>query len=111
MRELTLPNSLYLKKAKKMSRTALESSLERWKRALVISIVLGGFFGVVGMTLGMMSLLEMLGAYRFLDSLGTAFLVIAFPLVVFAAHCLDKAHEIEKVVATEYCRRTGIVDR
>ena len=108
MRELTLPNSLYLKKAKEMSRTTLELRLERWKRALIISIVLGGFFGIVGTMLGMLSLLGLLSSYRLLDQLGTAFLVVAFPLIVLAAHCLDKAHEVEKVIRAEYCRQTGI---
>lgn len=108
MRELTLPNSLYLKKAKEISRPALASKLELWKRMLIVSIVLGGFFGIVGTTLGMMSLLGLLGSYRMLDQLGTAFLVVAFPLVVLAAHCLDKGHEVEKAIRVEYFRRTGI---
>ena len=108
MRELTLPNSLYVEK-KKMSRTALNASLDRWKRTLCVSAVLGGIWGVVGMTLGLLSLLGLLKVDGWLDDLGTVSLVVAFPLIILAAHSLDKAYEIDKAMTIEYCRHTGMI--
>ena len=93
-----------------MSRTALEARLERWKFMLLVSSVCGGVCGLVGMTLGLMSLLGLLNGYRLLDDLGTVLLVCAFPLIILAAHCLDKAYEADKAITYEYFRRTGMID-
>ena len=109
MRELTLPNSLYMEE-KKMSRTTLEASLQRWKFMFVASSICGGVCGLLGMTLGLMSLLRLLTSYKILDGLGTALLVVAFPLIVLAAHSLDKAYEADKAITIENCRRTGMTE-
>ena len=110
MRALTLPNTLYTEK-KTMSRTALEASLENWKLTLVVGSVFGGICGLVGMILGLMSLLGFLNNYPLLNGAGTLLLVIAFPLIILAAHSLDKAYEIDKEITIQYCRQTGMTDK
>lgn len=77
---------------------------------LFISAVPGGFCGVAGVTLSTMSLVGLLSTHRRIDHIGTGLLIAAFPLIILAAHCLDKAHEVEKAITIEYCKRTGMTD-
>jgi hypothetical protein len=100
MSSVTLPNSLY-KAKKKVTRKTLQASLERWNVTLVFSSAFGAFCGLLGTILGTLSLFGLLQAYRSIDQLGIALLVAAFPLMVLAAHSLDKAHEIDKTINIE----------
>jgi hypothetical protein len=109
MNSVTLPNSLY-KAKKKVTRKTLQTSLERWNVTFVFSSAFGAFCGFVGTILGTLSLLGLLQAYRSIDQLGTALLVAAFPLLILAAHSLDKAHEIDKAINIEYCSLNGRID-
>ncbi len=93
-----------------MSRTALGTGLRRWKFILLFSSLTGSVCGLVGTTLGVMSLLKLLSDYRLLDDVGTALLVVAFPMLVLAAHSLDKAHEVETTIRMEGCRPTGMIE-
>lgn len=92
-----------------MSRTALETSLGRWKVVLMLSSLFGSICGLMGTTLGVMSLLRLLTDHRLLDIAGTVLLVVAFPLLVLAAHSLDKVSEADKAIRIESCRRTGLM--
>jgi hypothetical protein len=109
MSSVTLPNSLY-KDKKKVTRKALQASIERWNVTLVFSSAFGTFCGLLGTILGTLSLFGLLQAYRSIDQLGIALLVAAFPLLILAAHSLDKAHEIDKAINIEYCRLNGRID-
>lgn len=102
MRTIYLPGIIY--KERKLSERTLETALMRWNWAFVFSAVLGGITGLAGTTIGMLSLLRLLSDHQKNDNFGTVLLVAAFPLLVFAAHCLDKAHETEKAIRKQ---RTG----
>ena len=93
-----------------MSRSALESSFARWKFVLLFSSLSGGICLLIGTTLGSMSLLRLLTNYPQVDNFGTILLACAFPLLILAAHSLDKAHDAETAMRLEYCRRTGMID-
>ncbi|MBK8466840.1 MAG: hypothetical protein IPL32_13505 [Chloracidobacterium sp.] len=79
-----------------MSGTALETTLLRWKMTFVFSSALGGITGLVGTVIGTLSLLRLLSDYHRVENFGTVLLVVAFPLLILAAHSIDKAHEAEK---------------
>lgn len=93
-----------------MSRSALEANFARWKFTLLFSSLLGGICLLVGTTLGLLSLLGLLTNYPMLDNFGTAMLAVGFPLLVLAAHSLDKAHDAETATRIEYCKRTGMIN-
>jgi len=89
---------------RKVSGTALEATLLCWKMTFVFSAALGGITGLVGTVIGTLSLLRLLSDYHQVDNFGTVFLVVAFPLLIFAAHSLDKAHSMERSITSD---RTG----
>lgn len=96
--------------AAKASVSKLAIGLRRWRLILIASAVSGGLSWIGGMAIGLLSLVGELNTHPRIDRFGTVLLVAAFPLIILAAHCLDRAHEVEKAITIEYCRRTGMPD-
>lgn len=104
MRTIYLPKTLYTER--KASGTALEATLLHWKMTFVFSGALGAITGLAGTVIGVLSLLRLLSNYHRVENFGTVLLVVAFPLLILAAHSVDKAHEAEKSITMD---RTGWV--
>jgi hypothetical protein len=106
MKTIILSNSLYMEK--RTAGTALEFDLRKWRSSFVITAMLGGICGLIGLTLSVIHLFGSSGAYHFLDNVGAGFLVVALLLFSFAAHSLDNAHEAETTMRIDRCKRTGM---
>ena len=81
-----------------------------WTAALIISASLGALSGVCGIVIGAASLLGLTHSMKGISSLTTILIVIAFPLLMLAAHCLDRLDDIEHEIRLEYCREHGLTD-
>jgi hypothetical protein len=87
----------------------LEMSLRRWTAGLLISAVLGGLTGLTGLGIGALSILGVAHETSVV-TLGTLSIALSFPLLILAAHCLDKVDACDKAIRLERCRKTGFKD-
>ena len=90
---------------------AAEKSLRRWNAGLFASAVLGAVSGLVGLTIGFLTLIELLVPTHNLYAIGTILIGASFVLFGLAAHCLDRAGAVDKAIRLEYCRQHGLRDR
>lgn len=109
LKVMTLNNVLPYDK-RRGEASALHVTESRWTYCLFISSTLGVGAGLVGMVIGAFSLIGLLDGNRGIQTVGTWLIVAAFPLLILAAHCLDKAREAEKAMRLEHCRRHGLKD-
>src|SRR5215470_9211019 len=61
-----------------------------WVFNLLVSSILAAVTGVFGLAIASASLLHLISSRSVLGITGTALLALTFPLLVFAAHCLDR---------------------
>lgn len=90
--------------------TRMRQSLRRWNAGLFVSAVLGALSGLVGLTIGFLTLLELVVPSTTLYATGTVLIGASFILFGLAAHCLDKADGADKAIRREYCRQHGLKD-
>jgi len=64
-----------------------------WMMSLTLCCLSASIFGLIGLTLALLSLLNMISAAGRGGTLGNVLLAITLPLMVFAAHCLDRIDE------------------
>jgi hypothetical protein len=62
-------------------------------------------FGMLGLTFSLLSSLSMISEAGREGALGSIFLAITFPLLVFAAHCLDRIDEAKREARIASFRR------
>lgn len=76
---------------------SLRRSRQRWLAALFVSSVLGIMAGIFGLII---SSLNLLGGMRGEGSgrLGTWLIAVAFPLVLFSAHCLHRVNKTDAAI-------------
>jgi hypothetical protein len=65
----------------------------RWMTGLLVSSIAAGVTGVFGVALAVLSLIHVISTMGRLGLTGTVLLAATFPLVVFAAHCLDRVDD------------------
>lgn len=104
MKEMILPDNLLTEKTKS-EESAPRKSRKRWLNALFVASILGIVSGCAGLILSGLSLFGFLVNQPVINRLGTWLVVVAFPLMWFAAHCLDKADEAKKAIRREGCER------
>jgi hypothetical protein len=63
---------------------------------LLISSIAAGVTGIFGVALAVLSLIHVIPAMGRLGLTGTFLLALTFPLMVFAAHCLDKVDDANR---------------
>lgn len=90
--------------------TPLQQSLRRWNVGLFVSAVLGAVSGLVGLTIGFLTLLELVVPSTTLYTISTVLIGASFVLFGLAAHCLDRADAADQAVRLEYCRQHGLKD-
>ena len=87
----------------------LSKSRDRWTAVLLSSSVLGLAAGLGGLALSIVSWFFH-DTTKGVSELGTLLVVAFFPLLILAAHSLDKVREAEKALRMEHCRRHGLRD-
>ena len=79
-----------------------------WSAALFLTGSLGIAAGVVGVVIGIEGVAGF--ANDRLAAWGTGLIAAMFPLLMLAAHCMDKIGEANRAIRLEYCRRHGMRD-
>lgn len=73
-----------------------EKSQKRWIWILYISAVSGFIFILTGLYLCGLAYFGAVGQAKTINQIGTWLIFVAFPLIMFSAHCLDKLEAIKK---------------
>jgi hypothetical protein len=91
------------------SMTPAKHKLRRWVEGLFVSAFLGALAGLVGLTIGFLSLTELIVPNTSLYTIGTVLVGASFILFGLAAHCLDKTDAADKEIRREeYSRQQGL---
>lgn len=101
-----MPNNLF--HGQPANEERLARSEKRWGAALFVSAVTGISAGLLGLTLGALSLIGISDIEPHMGHLGTWLVGAFIPLMLFAAHALDKAQEAKKAARLEYCKKHGL---
>jgi len=64
--------------------------------ALLVSSIAAGITGIFGVALAVLSLVHVISATGRPGLTGTFLLALTFPLIVFAAHCLDRVDDANR---------------
>lgn len=107
MRVIVLPNNLF---RENVDEEKLNKTITRWKTVLFISAVSGVFSGVIGLVLSGLTLLGLSDYLRGVGHLGNWMVAAFFPLMILAAHALDKMQAAKKVLRLDKCRKQGLKD-
>jgi len=105
MREVILPEVLILNK---QNVSAFAKSRKRWTSALFVSSIFGIILGFTGFVISGLSLFGFLAEKQNVSRIGTWLIIAVFPLMMFAAHCLDKIGAANKAERIERCKRQGM---
>jgi hypothetical protein len=60
--------------------------------------------GLFGTVFAVVALLDAVPHFGRVSKMADVMLVLTFPILVFAAHCLDKIDEINAAIREHYCR-------
>ena len=71
----------------------LPTRRRRWALGLTVSITAAFLTGLLGLALGAISLLHLIPAESRSSIYGTVLLIVTFPLLILAGHCMDKIDE------------------
>ena len=64
--------------------------------------------GLGGLGIGTASIFHLIDSHSWTALAGTVLLCSAFPLMILAAHCMDKLGEVRKAARIDYCRKNGM---
>jgi hypothetical protein len=104
---IILPNNLF---SEPIDEEGLNKSVARWKAVLFISAACGVFSGVIGLVLSGLTLLGLSDYLSGVGHLGNWMVGAFFPLLILAAHALDKVQDAKKVLRLTSCRKQGFKD-
>lgn len=93
--------------AEQEKETELDNLRSRWIAVLSVSAVLGVAAGLAGLMFSSVTWFFN-DATKGVAELGTILVVAFLPLLMLAAHSLDKIREAEKALRLDYCRRHGL---
>ena len=86
----------------------IRQSIQRWTAGLFVSAVFGAISGLGGLTLGFLTMSELVRPSTNLYTMSTLLIGASFILFGLAAHCLDKRDAADKANRLEYCRQHGL---
>ena len=102
MKEMTLTlNAIPIDKDREIS----AGKKKRWTQILFFTGIGGISVGVCGLLISAMTLLHVIEKKSFADRIGVLLIIVAFPLIMFGAHALDKIRECEKAENKETYRQ------
>lgn len=102
---MVLPNVLPAEDEKTAAATLCRKR-NRWLIGFSVSSIAGVCAGLTGLAISALWALGFLPAAPDPDRLGTWLVAAAFPLLILAAHCLDKTADVEKCIkAISYHRQ------
>ncbi len=100
-----MPNVLPVED-EKTAVSVLSKKRNKWLIGFFVSSITGSCAGPAGLAISVLWALGVLQAAPDLNRLGTWLVAAAFPLLILAAHCLDKAAEVAKrIKAISYRER------
>ena len=99
MKEITIPFEAVSEETKPEI-AAVKNNRQGWIAALVFSSASGVLVGLTGLIISALNFFGAIEKTSLLSRLGTLLIVIAFPLVMFSAHAMDKISEIDKKQAS-----------
>jgi hypothetical protein len=103
MREMVLTH-IQPSKVEETAFLQLCGTHKRWLAAFFVSAISGASFGVFGLIISVLILSGSLNRGTPIDEIGYGSLIAAFPLLLCAAHCLDKAGDAKKALRGELCK-------
>ena len=83
----------------------------RWLAAFFVSAIGGVSFGVFGLVISVLILSGSLNRNTPIDEIGYGLLIAAFPLLLCAAHCLDKVSDAKKAFRKELCKDFDVTEK
>lgn len=95
MKEIISPSVIFSEKNCR-DVSANRKKRSRWFRALYVSSFGGIFVGLTGLLTSGLGLFGVFEKTPIFKLIGTWMIIIAFPMVMFGAHAMDKIAEIEK---------------
>jgi hypothetical protein len=87
---------------------SLEKAHSRWTIGLFLSATIGTLAGLLGLVINGLFLIGVMERTGKISLIATWLIVAAFPLLMLAAHCLDRADAARRSLRLEYCRRHGL---
>ena len=108
MNEMALSNSSVFENEDDEAK--LNNGRNRWTAVLLSSSVLAVLSGLAGITFSTVTWVFQ-DTTKGVSELGTLLTVAFFPLLMIAAHSLDKIRDAEKSLRLEYCRRHPLKDK
>lgn len=92
------------------SRANFKRTRQRWTVVLLASLIAIAIMAAVGLSLSAASVLHLITSGGSLSSIGIGMIALEFPLLIFAAHCLDRIDDAEHVIKmAEYKQKLYVV--
>lgn len=88
-----------------VSENKFRAARRRWLRCLLVSCIAGALTGLLGLLLSAASLLSVIPSRNLLTDVGVSLLVVTFPVLVFAAHCLDRVDDANREIRLDMYRK------
>ena len=83
--------------AERREKRSLQRNRRRWTASLFASAALGLLVGAVGLVISALAFCGFLSRHETVGRLGTLMVVLAFPLMLFGAHAMDKIAESDRL--------------
>jgi len=109
MKTMTIPPAVKVMR-EESSETAYRRLHRRWMTGLLVSSISAAVTGIFGLAFAVASLLHLISATGRLGLTGTILLAVTFPLVVFAAHCLDRVDDANRAYRIASYKRKIFAD-
>ena len=95
MKEILLETPTVVEELKKRASDKTHKQITRWRRAFYGSSVAGIISAATGLLLGAVSYIEPPAVGADVNQIGNFLIIAAFPLMMLAAHALDKLGELK----------------
>lgn len=105
MKALTMP-VLRTAALSKDPDSGLRLRRRKWAKGLIASVSAACVTGLFGLLFAAASLLHFVAWSGRVSATSTILLAVSFPLLIVAAHCLDKMDEINHAIRSAQYRRT-----
>ena len=95
MKEITLETPAIIEDAEKKALDNRRKQMILWTTTLYLSVVAGILCAATGLILGAISYIGLFVNADAVNQIGNFMIIIAFPLMMLAAHALDKLNDLK----------------